>query len=333
MKVAFVHKDINVDINAGGINTVYLKHIEELEKMGVETITLTSREGNWPFKGKRYILPLDSTRNQKIRQILEDEKPDIVDVFSWNAELLDYVSGSHSCKVVMRADIPMKYYSKENLDEQMAKKCDKIVSISKWCDFEWSSVIGKSTIIIPHACDTTILTSCEKEQNTIVWVGKATDTKGFDLLFQLDDNFFKNYKLTVVCAKTMFSVEEQFSYLKAKGVNIAENLSNEKYFELLAKSQFVLSTARREGFCIAVLEAMLYGAIPIIPYWIGGTTDFVNRHNGIIYKNLKDIPILLQRIKSTKKMSLSNIVKAKKYNWKRIVNLSYKMYKDMINEK
>ena len=102
---------------------------------------------------------------------------------------------------------------------------------------------------------------------------------------------------------------------------------------MLAKSQFVLSTARREGFCIAVLEAMLYGAIPIIPYWIGGTTDFVNKRNGIIYKNLKDIPILLQQIKSTKQMSSLNIIKAKKYNWKRIVNLSYKMYKGMINAK
>ena len=33
MKIMYVHKDINQEVNAGGINTVYLKHIEELSKM------------------------------------------------------------------------------------------------------------------------------------------------------------------------------------------------------------------------------------------------------------------------------------------------------------
>lgn len=333
MKIAFVHKDINVDINAGGINTVYLRHIQELEKRGVETVTLTSRDGNWPFKGKRYILPLDKSRNKLIRQILEREKPDLVDVFSWNAELLDYVNGKHSCYVIMRGDIPMKYYGKENLDEQMAKKCDRVVSISKWCDFEWSSSIGRSTTIIPHACDSVDLSNLSKKPNTIVWIGKATDTKGFDLLFKLNNEFFETYKLTVVCAKTNFSNQEEFKCLEDKGVKIVENLSDKDYFDLLSKSQFVLSTARREGFCIAVLEAMHYGAIPIIPYWIGGTTDFVDQNNGIIYKNIEDIPFLIQQINDKEKMSLKNIEIAQKYNWPNVVDLSYKLYQEMIDAK
>ena len=112
---------------------------------------------------------------------------DIIDVFSWGAELLDYVKKPHRAKVIMRADIPMKFYGREPLDEEMARYCDKIVSISKWCDFEWSSVVGHNTTIIPHASAVPSIKKTDKINNSVVWIGKATDTKGFDLLFKLPD--------------------------------------------------------------------------------------------------------------------------------------------------
>ena len=333
MKILFVHKDLNQEINAGGINTVYLKHIEELQNTNNDLYVITSREGKWNLKAKRYVVTADKEkRSKEIEKIIKEIDPDIIDVFSWGAELADYVKKPHRAKVIMRADIPMKFYGREPQDEEMARCCDKIVSISKWCDFEWSSVVGSNTTIIPHACDVSIVKRVNKVKNSVVWVGKATDTKGFDLLFKLPDEFFKKFKLTVVCAKTIYTDVILFDELEKKGVTIAENLSDKEYFGLLNKSQYVLSTARKEGFCIAVLEAMNYGCIPVVPYWIGGTTDFVNNNNGIVYKNFDDC---YERMLNEKKVELKSqkaIDTASKYRWSKIAKKSLKVYKELYKD-
>ena len=333
MKILFVHKDLNQEINAGGINTVYLKHIEELQKTDNDLYVITSREGKWNLKAKRYVVSVDiDKRNKEIEKIIKEIDPDIIDVFSWGAELLDYVKKPHRAKIIMRADIPMKFYGKDPLDEEMARYCDKIVSISKWCDFEWSSIVGGNTTIVPHACDIPNVKRVKKIKNSVVWVGKATDIKGFDLLFKLPKDFFEKFKLTIVCAKTVYSDTKVFDKLEEMGVKIAENLSDEDYFGLLNKSQFVLSTARKEGFCIAVLEAMHYGCIPVVPFWIGGTTDFVNNKNGIVYKNFDECYDKMLNIKTPELKSQNAIDTAFKYNWSRIVKKSMKVYKEIYKD-
>ncbi len=333
MKILFVHKDLNQEINAGGINTVYLKHIEELQNTNNELFVITSREGKWNLKAKRYVVTTDKDkRSKEIEKIINEIDPDIIDVFSWGAELVDYVKKPHRAKVIMRADIPMKFYGREPQDEEMARYCDKIISISKWCDFEWSSVVGSNTTIIPHACDVSIVKRVNKIKNSVVWVGKATDTKGFDLLFKLPSEFFKKFKLTVVCAKTIYSDVKLFDELEKKGVTIAENLSDEDYFGLLNKSQYVLSTARKEGFCIAVLEAMNYGCIPVVPYWIGGTTDFVNNNNGIVYKNFDNCFEMMKNEKNPELKSQKAIDTASKYRWSKIAKKSLKVYRDLYKD-
>lgn len=333
MKILFVHKDINQEINAGGINTVYLKHIERLQDKH-DLYVITSRDGKWNLKAKRYIVSNDKElRKPEIEKIINEIDPDIIDVFSWGAELLDFVKKEHRAKVIMRADIPMRYYDKDPIDEEMAKYCDKIISISNWCDFEWSSTFGENTTVIPHATDMQKAETINKKKNTVVWVGKATYIKGFDLLFKLPDEFYEKYKLTVVCAPTKFNDENLFNKLKAKGVIFKENLSDEDYRNLLLESEFVLSTARKEGFCIAVLEAMRLGCIPVIPYWIGGTTDFVNDDNGIVYKNFNECFKRMSELTDNDEKMNKAIKQTDFFNWDYVVELSEKVYKDLYNER
>lgn len=334
MKIMFVHKDINQDVNAGGINTVYLKHIEQLQDEN-DIYVITSRDGKWNLKAKRFIVSSDKQkRKNEIEKIIEEVQPDIIDVFSWGAELLDFVKKEHNSKVIMRSDIPMRYYDREPIDEEMAKYCDKVISISNWCDFEWSSIFGSKTTVIPHATDMVKSKEINKKKNTVVWVGKSTYIKGFDLLFKLPDEFFKKYSLTIVCAPTKFNNPVLFQKLKDKGVIFKENLSNEDYRKLLLESEYVLSTARKEGFCIAVLEAMRLGCIPVIPYWIGGTTDFVNNENGIIYSNFNECFEKMNELtKEDKITKINNAIKQTDiYNWKYVVELSKKIYEELYNE-
>ena len=336
MKILFVHKDINQDINAGGINTVYLEHIKKLESTNNELFVITSRDGEWNLKAKRFVVSSDDeVRNKEIEKIIEEINPDIIDVFSWNAELLEYVKKPHSAKVIMRADIPMQYYNKPRVDEEMAAHCDKIISISNWCDFEWSAKVGGKTTVIPHACSILPKGNISKIKNTVVWIGKCTDIKGIDLLLKLPDEFYKKFKLVVVCAPTRFDDAELFKKLEEKGAEIRRNLSNDKYRELLQESEFVLSTARREGFCIAVLEGMRLGCIPVIPYWIGGTTDFVNNENGIVYCNFDECYERMNNLSDNDKKNLMNesINTAIKYNWDYVTELSIEEYRKLQNER
>lgn len=333
MKILFVHKDINQDINAGGINTVYIEHIKKLERTNNKLFVITSRDGNWNLKAKRFVVSKDKNdRIKEIDKIIREIDPDIIDVFSWNAELLDYVKKPHRAKVIMRADIPMQYYGKNPIDEEMANYCDRIISISKWCDFEWSSKIGSNTTIIPHACSITAETNITKEKNSVVWVGKCTYIKGIDLILKLPKAFFDDFKLTIVCAPTRFNNEKILGALKEKGVIIKENLSDEEYRKLLQKSEFILSTARKEGFCISVLEGMRLGCIPVVPYWIGGTTDFVNNDNGIVYKNLRDCYTMMKALQNKEEVSKKAIDKSYEYNWNNIIEQSIKVYEELVDE-
>lgn len=52
MKVAFVHKDINVDVNAGGINTVYLSILKNLKKQGLKQLLLHQEMETGHLRGK-----------------------------------------------------------------------------------------------------------------------------------------------------------------------------------------------------------------------------------------------------------------------------------------
>lgn len=333
MKILFVHKDINQEINAGGINSVYLKHIEQLQNTNNELFVITSRKGKWNLNAKRFIVSRDlNKRNNEIEKIINEIKPDIIDCFSWGAELLDFVQKKHNSKIIMRADIPMKYYGKEPIDEKMAVFCDRVISISNWCDFEWSSVIGSNTTIIPHACEINKIYKIKKVKNSVVWVGKSTEIKGFDLLKKLPDQFYKDFQLTVICAKTEYSNLEEFNYLENKGVIIKENLSQEDYNKVLKDSEFVLSTARKEGFCIAVLEAMNYGCIPVVPYWVGGTTDFVNNDNGIVYKNFDECYAKMKNITNKEEKFQKSIKKSESYYWEDVVKQSLKIYEELHNE-
>ena len=330
MKIVYVHKDINQSINAGGINTVYLKHIERLQDKH-DIYVITSRDGEWNLKAKRFIVSSDNEQRKiEIEKNLNEIKPDIIDVFSWGAELLDYSKKERSSKLVMRADIPMRYYSREPIDEEMAYNCDKVISISNWCDFEWSSTLGGDTSVVPHATDME-KSDMAKKKNTVVWVGKSTYIKGFDLLLKLPDEFFKKFELTIICAPTKFDDAKMFEVLKKKGAIIKSNLSPEDYRNQLAQSEFVLSTARKEGFCIAVLEAMKVGCIPVVPYWIGGTTDFVNSTNGIVYRNLNDCFEKMKNLKNSEEKRKKAIITSDEYNWDSVVRMSEKIYEEIVN--
>jgi glycosyltransferase involved in cell wall biosynthesis len=334
MKILFVHKDINISTPAGGINAVYLEHIKELSIIpGIEIAIITGREGEWNLQAKRFITKeIDMFQRQKeITEIINQYDPDIVDCFNWHAEILDYVSKPHRAKTVMRADIPMHYYKTTPfLDEELAHKVDAIVAISRWCMGEWAPLTSKKLILIPHAGTDKVDTHINKIPNSVLWVGKATEMKGFNKLFSFDDLFYEEYQLICVIAKTRFTDEKQLNKLKNKRVIVYENLSRQKYDFISHTSQFILSTARKEGFCIAILEAMQTGAVPIVPFYIGGPLDFVNHKNGIIYNHESEIYNMIKNTKNMEQKSKLSKKKAKTYKWDAIVKRSLVLYKEML---
>jgi len=334
MKILFVHKDITPNESSGGINTVYLEHIKELSSIkGIETAVITGRKEEWNLEAKCSITKeIDVLNRQKeITEVINEYDPDIVDCFSWHAEILDYVNNPHRAKTVMRADIPMHYYKKfPCIDEELACKVDAVVAISKWCMREWAPLTNKKIIVIPHGGNGKLNKKIKKSPNSVLWVGKETEMKGFDKLFNLGDFFYREYKLTCVVTKTRFTNEARLKNLKDKGIVVLQNLSRQEYDVVSSSSQFILSTARKEGFCIAVLEAMQNGAIPIVPSYIGGTLDFVNNKNGIIYNSESEIYNKLKRIKNIERKEFFSKKFSDIYRWDLIVKKSLNLYKELL---
>jgi glycosyltransferase involved in cell wall biosynthesis len=334
MKIIFVHKDINDVEPAGGINTVYLEYIKRLSAIsGMEIAVITEREGKWNLRAKRFITKEKDpvNRQKEITKIINQYNPDIVDCFSWGAEILDYVNNQGRAKTVMRADIPMHYYKIfPCLDEELAQKADVVAAISKWCLGEWLPLTNKKVILIPHAGKDIVKSQVKKNTNSVLWVGKQTDMKGFDRLFCLGDTFYSEYHLTCVIARTRFTDDEKINKLRNKHVTVYESLSREEYDAISGSSQFILSTARKEGFCIAILEAMQTGAIPIVPFFIGGALDFVNYKNGVIYSHESEIYNKLKSIKDMKKKAALSIKEANKFSWEDIVKKNLDLYKELL---
>lgn len=89
----------------------------------------------------------------------------------------------------------------------------------------------------------------------------------FEAMFQLQEDKY-DFKLSVLGEdyKNKPAIfEKAKSVLNDKILNFGYLDSKEEYYQVLAESDIVVSTANHEFYGIAILEAAVYGAVPILP--------------------------------------------------------------------
>ena len=296
MKVAFVHKDINPNKSSGGFSRAYLNIGKEMTKLGHEVFYMT--KNNQVDINNDSGIFLNYSNQEDIKKIVLENNIDILETPSWGSELYKYNTSPYC----VRVDIPVRYYTNNEKrikeEEYMVAHADGLIGISNWCCQEWGSITGKYICRIPYGGIKEGCNSSKKKPNSIVWVGKATWMKGIDILANYAPVLkSQGYNITCILTRINNTYEDLVSIKKLIycNVKIVSDLSQIEYNKILSESQYILSTARKEGFCLAVMEGINQNAIPIIPWWVGGTLDFVNNKNGIIYQSVNDIIKLLKK--------------------------------------
>lgn len=128
-----------------------------------------------------------------------------------------------------------------------------------------------------------------QKENILLTVGRlGTHVKNNELLVEairkVDRNLFNDWKFLLVGPAEAHFVEyvrricESDAWMADHLLLVGEIRDRKRLYELYAKSKIMCMTSRSEGFCIAILEAMYFGAYPILTDF-GRSVQEVTNHN------------------------------------------------------
>lgn len=296
--ILFAHKDIG-DIDKGGVCVLFKTLASGLSRMNWNVHVATTQDLTLEGVETHKIDPIEDPReySKAITQVVESVKPDIVESSTWRAELLDYSEGARkSAKVVVRADpsAGTLFTNVDNLTEcerVLCRNADLILAVSEFAkgdiednyqvtgvkvvyngipdskNYPQNTTITSGEILDPLASKAYSVKELPIEdivkpgKINIVWIGKPTKMKGFDLLERIVELAPDNINFII---NTGYSPPEVIwkseNYQKCTFIRA---LTKQDQLSILRQSDVFLSTSTIEGFGIAVAEALNEG-LPVI---------------------------------------------------------------------
>ena len=141
-------------------------------------------------------------------------------------------------------------------------------------------------------------TDLQEKENLIVTISRITPFKNLENLLLIAQKLQK-YKFVIVGS---LQNAQYYDFLKRRtpsNLKILINLPEKEKIELLRKAKFYVHLARYEPFGISILEAMWFGAIPIVHKSGGPWEDIVYYGNyGLGYNQLDEIIKLIDDIRN-----------------------------------
>jgi glycosyltransferase involved in cell wall biosynthesis len=143
--------------------------------------------------------------------------------------------------------------------------------------------------IIPHGVDIPIQSTRELNNSTfrIAFVGSLYQHKGVDLLpeiFSKFKNSHPNTHLTIVGdGELKNDLKDKFNKLGlSESTTFTGVIKHNEVLTILSKSDTLIFPTRIEAFGLAIIEAMMEGAVPIVSL-IEGVTDSIVQNNSTGY--------------------------------------------------
>lgn len=163
-------------------------------------------------------------------------------------------------------------------------------------------------------------TRSKRKENIVLTVGRLGDpVKNNELLIeamrQVDREIFDDWKFLFVGPTEEHFVEyvkracEADAWMAEHLLLVGEIRDRKKLYELYAKSKIMCMTSRSEGFCIAVLEAMYFGAYPILTDFGRSVQDVTNhgQYGSIVpQNNVKILTEVLEKVAQDGELSELN---------------------------
>lgn len=296
--ILFTHRDIG-NIDRGGVCVLFKALSSGLSKRNWKVHVATAQELTMEGVETHMIDPIDDPReySKAVTEVVEAVKPDIAESSTWRAELLHYSEHPiRSSRVVVRAE-PSASTLFSNVDaltegeRLLCTKADLILAVSNFAkrDIETkynpkgvkvvyngiednkglfhTRTITSGEIINPFTQEGTPITDLpldylvQTDKINVIWIGKPTKMKGFDLLERIVANTPENVSFIIntgyAPAEVVWNPE---NYKKCTFIRA---LTKQDQLSVLRQSSVFLSTSSAEGFGIAVAEALSEG-LPVI---------------------------------------------------------------------
>jgi glycosyltransferase involved in cell wall biosynthesis len=179
----------------------------------------------------------------------------------------------------------------------------------------------------------------KSKKQTILYVGRIHESKGLDFLLKTIVAVNENLELLIVGP-----IEDKNYYLKLKNfikrnkikARFLGKISREKLVGIYDKAEIVFIPSPYEAFGIVILEAFTRSK-PVIAVDSDGPRFLITHgENGFLvkYGDVKNaanyIRLLLNDRKLYKKISQTNIKKAKQFTWNKIVKKIIKIYEEVV---
>ena len=369
MKIGLCHKDIGL-ISRGGVCRLYKELANALRDSGEEVFIISARgdwepEGITVVT----IKPTEDklTYSQQVAQALPDLNLDIVECSSWGFELLSYLrSEVRTTKTIVRGDLTAATLGAHQYafsEKELMERAESIICVSQFAKEDIKHQYGiTAQHVIYNGVDTDSfrilkeipagissgyrfvlqmdnykkipLSDCplplSHEGLRIVWTGKPTTMKGFDILqniVALSPPSFRFY----LCIG--HSPEEIRIIIGSDPrVFLLQDLSDTDYVALLNFADVFLCTSRWEGFGLSPLEAMACGC-PVV-YWnhCEALKEFIREDkDGISFSTAEDcLRVLVLTTKA--EMGRNAAQQARAFSWQKNCQESLKIYMEAMKK-
>lgn len=173
-------------------------------------------------------------------------------------------------------------------DYRFVKKFDSVVVLSKEGALQWKNMTN--IIVIPNAVTSSPEITVNLDTNRVIAVGRLIYEKGFDRLIEawrlLPNDILLEWKLDI------YGEGEERDRLNGLinsyglGSSIRINAPTKNIFEEYAKSAFIVTTSRSEGFGMVLIEAMSCGLPAVCFDYSCGPKEVVSDGiNGFLVEN------------------------------------------------
>ncbi|MFB1437338.1 glycosyltransferase [Latilactobacillus sakei] len=310
----------------GGAEKVAIDIIKNINK---ENAIYVSKKG--PIedilkKNKVDYILLDKITYREIEKIIKKRKVTIIHAHDFKASILASLFYK-KCTILSHIHQSPEWMDGKNIRTLVykfrEKKFKTIILASSEIKNSRLFLKTTNTTIIPNYVDVGIVPSSNTKSYTFVFVGRLEPEKDPFKFLEFIKKFQRlNRNINAVMIGDGTLKKDIEESIAAENLNVKVAGFIGEPYTLVMAAKFLVVSSIKEGFGIAIIEAMQLG-VPVISEDVGGVTSQIKADTGIIVDNLLDVENINKKIRN---VNYNNLVEAAK-----IFGNKYKLEEDWLN--